>query len=341
MKKVAKIIGLAFLTCATNVALGQAELSRDQKELMELLKDDLEQRPRTKFLRPQNQKTDEPSKFRGIKPSTNGQKYKKYIDQEQTREKIKYRKPNPKDDWYDEGNYDATSKLRTGTQASRAKKAFQDIYAEDRNYGKFRFGIGVGKFQYSDEQTNNVLEAIYGSTNVFPKIDVEYTPFDWIVGVGAHLSLGLYRQSGKAVSENSTPDNIIEDPSGSRTKLKFYPLQLGVSARYSPFPRKLIVVDGKLAFERLFAREVRDIGASSGEDSYVTKASKNAVVFGLGASISLNGLSQRAVSTMRSSVRLGYVYLRAYYELSAQMATDQGANFSRNTFGLSIVAETF
>ncbi len=341
MKRLAKTLALTLVLGAISVAHAQEDLSRDQKELMKLLKEDLEKRPRTKFRKAVDQKPDERSKFRRRKPGSRTEKYDKDIDLEQKRERVKYRRPRANDDWYDDSNYDTTSKLRAGTQEKRARQAFSGVYDGDRRYGKLRMGLGVGKFQYTDEKTGKVLETIYGSTNIFPKLDFEYTPFDWIVGLGVHLSVGLYRQSGKAVDKLSTVDNVIPDSSASETKLKFYPLQIGVSGRYSPFERKTIVVDGKLAFERLFAREVRDIGASSGEDSFVTKASKNGVTFGLGASLSLNGISQRAVSSMRSTAKLGYIYLRGYYEISAQLSTGEGANFSRNTFGLSLVAETF
>jgi|GEM_PF-5073113 len=341
MKRTAQLLALLWLLGATDMALGQESLTRDQKELMKLLQEDLEKRPRTKFRKPQDIEPDRASKFQGAGPAVISEKYRSDIESEQKRDRIKHQKSNHKDDWYDEENYDTTSKLRSGSQEIRAKAAFQGIYSEDRRYGKVRFGIGVAKPAFSDENTKIVLDTLYGSTNLFPKVDIEYTPFDWLVGIGAHLSLGMYRQSGRAVNELSTLGNIIKDDSASETKVKFYPLQVGVSGRLGLFSHKFIVLDGKIAFEHLLAREVRDVGKVSGNDSFVTKANKNGVVFGLGASVSLNGLSQRAVASMRSSVRLGYMYVRGFYELSQQFDTKKGANFSRSTCGLSIVAETF
>jgi hypothetical protein len=201
--------------------------------------------------------------------------------------------------------------------------------------------LGVAKFTFADELTASVSDRLYGEANVYPKFDFDYTPFEWIVGIAAHLSVGLHRQSGIGAEKNSTAQSIQDDPSGSETTRKFYPLQLGVSARIPVLPKKLVVLDGKLAYEYLIAREVREDGVASSDDSYVTKASKSGVTFGLGASICLNGLSQKAVSAMRNSINIGYVYLRGYYEVSAQLDTSQGADFSRNTFGVSIVAETF
>ena len=89
MTRVLAILFVLHLVGVTNLARAQDQLTKDQKELMELLKEDLEKRPRVKFRRPQNIAPDKPSKFQKVAPNQDNKKLLKQIQEERERRSIK------------------------------------------------------------------------------------------------------------------------------------------------------------------------------------------------------------------------------------------------------------
>ncbi len=229
-----------------------------------------------------------------------------------------------------------------------------------RMFGKYRIRLGIANPKFDDGL--KFYKELYGNPRGFPMLNVDYFPFDFPVTAGLGLRMGYYTDEGftaKPVTSKDKKDydasDVTEDRNGPAS-MTLIPLQIGISAEFSPFERKWIVLDAFLGYEKLYWWETRTVTSESKpstgatpaailaeaagtDDALVNKGEKSATVLGLALNILLNPIDEATALAARGTLGIGSVYLSPYLEIVRTLAKEN-ASFGRTSMGLGFTFES-
>ncbi len=238
----------------------------------------------------------------------------------------------------------------------------------EKLFGSYRLRIAAAKPAFDDGY--KCYDKFYGSPKVYPTVAVDWFAFDWYATVGFGGRVGIYSAKGHAATSSAGSTNkdcskLVTDDNGPTT-LFLFPMQLLMTAEFTPFRQKWIVIDFWGGVERLYFSETREqestgkktaitrimatdgtgtstsSGTSSATESpgsYTNRGWKTSSVVGVAANILLNPLDQTSVKSMNKTLNVGYVYLSPYLEVVSAMRT-KAVDFGRTSYGLMFTFET-
>lgn len=235
-----------------------------------------------------------------------------------------------------------------------------DKTSQPRMFGKYRIRLGIANPKFDDGL--KFYKELYGNPRGFPMLNVDYFPIDFLVTAGIGLRMGYYSDEGftaKPVAGKDKKDyeasEVNEDRNGPAS-MTLVPLQVGISAEFSPFERKWIVLDAFLGYEKLYWWETRTVASESkaptgtkpaalmaaatgSDDALVNKGEKSATVLGLALNILLNPIDEATVLAARGTLGIGAVYLSPYLEI-VRTLSKENASFGRTSMGLGFTFES-
>ena len=165
-------------------------------------------------------------------------------------------------------------------------------------FGSYRIRLSGVQPSFSEMPLYSTL---YGEERWYPTLQADWFAFDWYATLGLTYRIGYYTAKGHAAQESTSSDiggigtsnsansgatesvvkAVQKDLSGP-TELTFLPLQAGITAEFTPFNRKWLVLDIAAGLERAFLQEVRT-GSSGGQansdDEYLTSSTWKSSLF--------------------------------------------------------------
>ena len=234
----------------------------------------------------------------------------------------------------------ATPVAAKGDEKSWADPVFgrYQIQLKFHNYPEFDDGLKY----YKD---------LYGKPTRFGMLGADYTPWGWFVNFGFGLRTGMYSDHGKAASEISSATGEVTLDENGKTTLTLIPFQFLAVARFTPFPKKWLVLEGYAGRERMYFQEIRNVDSSAsmidvspssgivGDNALTNKGWLSGNVVGAAVSILLNPLDEQTVRSMVHSLGLGFVYLTLFQEKITYLDRDR-VSFGRSSSGIGFTFET-
>ena len=231
-------------------------------------------------------------------------------------------------------------------------------------FGSYRIRLSGVRPSFSDIP---LYKTLYGDERWYPALQADWFAFDWYATLGLTYRIGYYTAKGYAAQENAAKDiggigtnsdagninssnirageftdDVQKDLNGP-TELTFLPMQAGLTAEFTPFWKKWLVLDLSLGLERSFLQEVRtgtSGGQASSDDEYLTSSTwKSSIFYNASLNILLNPLDEPAVASLRSAMGLDAIYLSPFYEVVKPL-TDTGLQLSRTAIGIGFTFES-
>ena len=249
---------------------------------------------------------------------------------------------------------------------------------DDTVFGSYRIRLMWARPTFRDNL--KYYDALYGRAKDYPEIAMDWFAWDWYATMGLGLRFGYYSDDGNAAQltsgqstdiGNLKSSDIQRDVNGPTTLL-LIPMQVLFTAEITPFPKKWLVLDGWIGWERLYYQETRNqkqgstatSNGSTGSTTTKTAALRpmvphfsavtvstdktltntgwrNATVVGAAANIRLNAFDEMSAASIRN-IGIGGIYLSPYLEWIKTVGQPAGSSFSfgRTVMGLAFTFET-
>ena len=192
---------------------------------------------------------------------------------------------------------------------------------------------------------------LYGKTPRYGMLGADYTPWGWFVNFGFGFRSGMFSDRGNAASEISSSTGEVTLDENGKTTLTLIPFQFLAVARFTPFSKKWLVLEGYAGRERMYFQEIRNVSSSSsmlvgspksgivGDNALTNKGWLSGNVVGAAVSILMNPLDETSVRSMVHSLGLGFVYLTLFQEKITYLDRDR-VSFGRSSSGIGFTFET-
>lgn len=223
--------------------------------------------------------------------------------------------------------------------APRPAKGEGVYFRQDSPHGQYRFSLGVANATFKDSFFQDLYKKRYGNTRFYPKLAIDWLPYTSpYMGLGVRFSLGYYSDSGRGLDKSTTKDNIVLND--LKTRFKFFPLQLGLSAAYNPFKElRWISLQGWAGYEKLYHSDSFPDTEVDGK-MFVSKNDKDLLFYGGSINFGLNFLDPQSVNSMRA-IGIGYLYLGLSYEVVSSFSDKAGIlSLDHTSLGLSFNFES-
>lgn len=204
--------------------------------------------------------------------------------------------------------------------------------------GHYRLEIGLGRPIF-DSTTEHYTD-LYGKPSMYPELALDRSFFDWYGTVGLGARIGFYKDTGVA-GDGHDKDNFVRDEN-SDSELTLIPLQAVVTARFTPFTKRWVVISVWGGPEYLYVQETRNPVKSSGatttgDSVYVNSGWNPGIVTGLGLSFRLDPLDEMSVGSLRI-IGFRSIYITPFLEVvTSKKKTGQ---FSRKNAGILFTFES-
>ena len=254
----------------------------------------------------------------------------------------------------DEVALDETAKVSSETPAivtSKLESKAEGTTWSEPVFGRYHIQLNFHNNPVFDDGLK-YYNKLYGKASRYGTIGADYTPWGWFVNFGFGLRSSIFTDSGKAASGVSASTGEVTLDDNGKTSLTLIPFQFLGVARFTPFTKKWIVLEGYVGRERMYFQEVRTVKATSipvsgsasssgitGDKALTNKGWLSGNVTGAAVSILLNPLDERSVRSMANSMGLGFTYLTLFKEQVTYLDKDR-VSFGRSSSGIGFTFET-
>lgn len=220
----------------------------------------------------------------------------------------------------------------------------------DPVFGRYQIQVKFHNYPEFDDGLK-YYEDLYGKTPRYGMFGADYTPWGWFVNFGFGFRTGMFSDHGNAASEISSATGEVTLDQNGKTTLTLIPFQFLAVARFTPFPKKWLVLEGYGGRERMYFQEIRNVSSSAsvidrssnsgivGDNVLTNKGWVSGNVVGAAVSILMNPLDEQSIQSMRHSLGLGFVYLTLFQEKITYVDKDR-VSFGRSSSGIGFTFET-
>lgn len=234
-----------------------------------------------------------------------------------------------------------------------------DLAGDDpapRVFGRFQLALSGQRPTFG--RIADLYRQHYGSVATMPSVGVDWFPWGTWIAPGLGFRVGYYKDQGSTY--DPATDALAQN---GPTELTLIPAQAVATVQVTPLREKAIIVRGWIGLESLYWQDVRvsramdeggtatgsetilrprasllaDTEAGASGSTYVNKGTRRGTVLGGGLCINVTALESRTAHAL-SGMGLSALYLQPSFE--RVVGQSGGADFSRDSYGLSILFES-